>query len=136
MRVCVCHKIARDDLDRRINWFGYEPGHPLVRVFEADIGFGDDLDVEEVAEEIWIIGNAEPETLTDARAALARAYRARRLRSLSVGDVVVIGDGVDRTALRMEQSGFSRVEVDALTIVTTRDHGTEPWPDDAPPVQA
>lgn len=135
MRVCVCHNVARDDQDRGINWFGYEPGHPLVRVFEADVGFENDLGAEDLAEEIWIIGNAEPETLTGAGAVLARAYRARCLRSLSVGDVVVIGDGVDRTALSVDQAGFARVEVDSLTIVTTREHGTEPWPVGAPTIK-
>lgn len=136
MRVSVFHNVARDEQGRRINWFGYEPGHPLVRVFEADIGFGDDLGAEGMADEIWIIGNAEPERLTGARAVLARAYRARRLRSLWVGDVVVIGDGGDGTALRVDRAGFGRVERDALTVVTTREHGTEPWPADSPPIQA
>ncbi|WP_329242855.1 hypothetical protein OG417_44865 [Actinoallomurus sp. NBC_01490] len=138
MRVSVYHNIARDEQGRMISWFGYQPGHPLVHVIDFEVGVvpTDGPGIGTLTEEVWIIGNANPQTLTGAHATLARAYRARRLRSLLVGDVVVIGDGDDRVALSLDKAGLSRVDHQALRIVTTRQHGTEPWPADTPPIQA
>jgi hypothetical protein len=118
--VKVLHNLSRDA------WFGlngrpgrtagdtvYEPRtHELVAVFDAP------LDLERfrkggllaVAEHLFMTFNVgdDPEFCDAASpsAELARAYRARRLRSLSVGDVLVFGDGV---ALACERMGFREV---------------------------
>lgn len=143
-RVSLLHNVARDEHDRRINYFGYEDGHPLVIVFEADIDLSDGISASVLAEEIYAACNLDPDTLTGPMAVLARAYRDRRLRSLSVGDLVVIGEEDDRIAMRVDDVGFSPVAVEALNLLTTpeeldlvtiRDHGTQPWPPDARPVQ-
>jgi hypothetical protein len=159
-RVSLLHNVARDEHDRRINYFGYEDGHPLVVVFEADIGLGDGISASVLAEEIFAACNLDPDMLTGPMAVLARAYRDRRLRSLSVGDLVVIGDRDDRIAMRVDDVGFSLVAVEALNesivamahgarsggravltapeeldLVAIRDHGTQPWPPGARPVQ-
>jgi hypothetical protein len=143
-RVSVLHNVARDEHDRKISYFGYQDGHPLVVVFEADIGLGDEACPSAVAEEIYVACNLDPDMLTGRMAVLARAYRDRRLRSLSVGDLVVIGDGDGRIAMRVDDVGVSAVAGDTLKLlstpeelhqVTVREHGTHPWPPDARPIQ-
>jgi hypothetical protein len=135
MRVSVYHNVARDEAGRRINGFGYESGHPIVHVFEAETDL-DWMPASELAEMVWIACNVNPDRLGSGRlATFARAYRDRRLRSLSVGDVVVLGEGEDRMAMRADTAGFSFVRTDQLNIVTIREHGTQPWSPDARPFQ-
>lgn len=135
MRVSVYHNVARDQAGRKINWFGYESGHPIVHVFEADIDVGDEIFASALAEMVWTACNLGPDELTGRMATLARAYRDRRLRSLSVGDVVVLGADEDRMAMRVDNAGFLFVRTDRLNIVTVSEHGTQPWPPEARPVQ-
>lgn len=138
MRVSVYHNVARDEAGRMINFGGYESGHPIVHVFDADIDVGDEVVASALAEMVWTAGNLDPDQLTGRMATLARAYRDRRLRSLSVGDVVALGEGDDgenRMAMCVDAVGFSFVRTDRLNIVTTCEHGTQPWPSDAHPVR-
>jgi hypothetical protein len=144
MRVSVYHNIARDQHDRRIGSFGYQDGHPLVLVFEADIGADDGVTALFMAEQTWTACNLDPGQLTGQMADLARAYRVRHLRSLSVGDIVVIGESSDRIAMRADRAGFSPVPIVALNPLTdpderrrltAREPGTRPWPPDAHPIQ-
>ncbi|WP_344957676.1 hypothetical protein [Actinomadura miaoliensis] len=126
--------MARDPEGRMVNFLGYESGHPLVHVFEADIDLGGVVFVSALAEALWAACNLDPEWLTGRCAILARAYRDRRLRSMSVGDVVVIGEGEGRVAMCADSVGFSFVRPDRLNVVTTCAPGTQPWPTDAQPV--
>ena len=68
---------------------GYQPGDPMVRVFayQADPA---GRSPEAIADEAFDIFNDHPRDPGGAE--LACAYYGRRLRSLSVGDVVVVGE--------------------------------------------
>ena len=67
---------------------GYQPGDPVVRVFAYQASPG--RSAEELAEEAFAIFNDHPGDAAGAE--LACAYYGRRLRSLSVGDVVAVGE--------------------------------------------
>jgi hypothetical protein len=133
MRVSVYHNVARDEQGRMINFDGYEPGHPLVLVFEAEIDLGTEDPLSVLVGEVWTACNLDPDQLTGRMATLAHAYRARRLRSLSVGDVLMVGDD-DRTVMRVDPVGFTPVNIDQVNVVTTGDHGTRPWSTDVRPL--
>ena len=134
VRVRIYHNVARDPKGRRIHFCGYEPGHPLVLVLEAAI---DLVRLGEVflPEAIFVACNAEVHELGGSLRDLARAYRDRRLRSLSVGDVLVIGDDEDRKAMQVIGNGFSFVPAESLNTVHHPESGTQPWPADTPPIQ-
>lgn len=127
MHVSVYHNVSEDIATRTI--FGYQTGHPLVRVFETDM---DTADTEtpaatEVAEWAWLACNMDlggdwHSHLT----AIATAYRHCGLRSLSVGDVVAVGDPDDRVILKVDSVGFSPVD-GPLNVTTEHHHGTWPW---------
>lgn len=76
---------------------GYQPGHAMVLVFQTEVPDGQDsYAIAEQMFEAFNIGDGE----------MARAYRARELRSLSVGDVVVAGE----TPLHCASVGFEIAE--------------------------
>jgi hypothetical protein len=94
MQIQVFHNVDHD------SFFGYQPHHPLVRVFRGEHQTGE-TDPAAVAEELFEafnIGGRFPQ--------LAEAYRARQLRSLSVGDVVAVGE----VPLAVASAGFKPVE--------------------------
>lgn len=84
--------------------------HPLVKVFEYDTEFqpgpNGALYVCERAFEEFNIGEGE----------LAQAYRANRLRSLSVGDVLILGAGIDPVAYSCESCGWAERNPAELNI--------------------
>ncbi|UVK59879.1 hypothetical protein SEA_ALEEMILY_139 [Gordonia phage Aleemily] len=87
----------------------YREGHTLERVFEyADSGD----DVDRVCNHAYHMFNAPEEFLTTDEGLLAVAYRERGLRSLSVGDVVVVGE----TAWACEPLGWKRVHLTAEQV--------------------
>jgi hypothetical protein len=120
--VTIWHNVAFDGQGRHVAMLdGYQPGDPVVRVFayQADPA---GLTAEEIAEEAFAICNDHPRD--PGGADLACAYYGRRLRSLSVGDLVAVGDillAVGRPA------GWEPV-TGPLTEVRTREHGTSPLP--------
>ena len=134
------HNVARDSGGHPANYRGYQPGHPLVRVFEADVDPAEvavkpmrsapcdpsaprrPITPEQIAAGLFDAFNDDAENLPPALAALAAAYRARRLRSLSVGDVVVIGE----VPLLVAPRGFAIVTGQVDETVTA-DHGTVPF---------
>ena len=120
--VTIWHNVAFDDQGRHTAMLdGYQPGDPVVRVFAYQASPG--RPAEEIAEEAFAIFNDHPGDAAGAE--LACAYYGRRLRSLSVGDVVAAGDvllAVGRPA------GWEPV-TGPLTEVRTREHGTNPLPD-------
>jgi hypothetical protein len=108
-------------------YFGYQAGHALVPVFKAEVPDG--MDPFLVAELMFEAGNADPGMLGSDRhgidlAALAVAYRFRRLSSLSVGDVVAAGGEV---ALHCARVGWELVEGD-IKVTWAGDFGTVPLP--------
>ncbi|HEX5293943.1 MAG TPA: hypothetical protein VFX25_34135 [Streptosporangiaceae bacterium] len=121
--VTIWHNVAFDGQGRHTAMLdGYQPGDPVVRVFAYQASPG--RPAEEIAEEAFAIFNDHP---ADAAGAdLACAYYRRRLRSLSVGDVVaVVADGEVRLAVG--KAGWSPVP-GPLTEVRTSEHGTRPLP--------
>ncbi|WP_278314988.1 hypothetical protein [Lolliginicoccus levis] len=88
MIVRIFHNIARDEQGRHAGFAGYRPGHQVELVFAYSAEGSDD----ELLERAFFLTNIGSGPLADA-------YRARGLRSLSVGDVLAIGQryyGCDR----------------------------------------
>jgi hypothetical protein len=101
---------------------GYQPGDPMVRVFAYQASPG--RSAEEIADEAFDTFNDHPRDPDGAD--LACAYYGRRLRSLSVGDVVAAAaDGEVRLAVA--KIGWTPVP-GPLTEVRTSEHGTRPLP--------
>jgi hypothetical protein len=118
--VTVWHNVAFDDQGRHIAMLdGYRPGDPVVRVFAYQASPG--RPAEEIAEEAFAIFNDHPRDPEGAD--LACAYYGRRLRSLSVGDIVAVGE----VPLAVAKAGWTPV-TGPLTEVRTREHGTQPLP--------
>jgi hypothetical protein len=99
---------------------GYRPGDPMVRVFtyQADPA---DRSPEAVAEEAFAICNGHPGNAHGEE--LSRRYYHRELRSLSVGDLVAVGE----VPLAVAKAGWTPV-TGPLSEVRTREHGTSPLP--------
>jgi hypothetical protein len=123
--VTIWHNVAVDGQGRHTGMLdGYQPGDPMVRVFtyQADPAGSP----EEIAEEAFGICNDHPR---DARGAdLARRYYERELRSLSVGDVVAVGE----IPLAVGRAGWTLVRGGLLNDVRTSEHGTHPLPSRLP----
>jgi hypothetical protein len=121
--VTIWHNVASDGQGRHLAMLdGYEPGDPVVRVFayQADPG----RPAQEMADEAFDTFNDHPRDPDGAD--LACAYYGRRLRSLSVGDVVTVtADGEVRLAVA--RFGWDPVP-GPLTEVRISQHGTRPLP--------
>jgi hypothetical protein len=117
--VTIWHNVTLDGQGHHTGMLkGYQPGDPVVRVFTYQAAPAGSP--EETAEEAFAICNGHPR---DARGEdLARRYYQRELRSLSVGDIVTVGEAplaVGRPA------GWEPVR-GGLTEVCTDEHGTHP----------
>lgn len=121
--VTIWHNVAFDGQGRPTAMLdGYQPGDPVVRVFAYQASPG--RSAEEIADEAFDTFNDHPRD--PGGADLACAYYGRRLRSLSVGDVVaVVADGEVRLAVA--KFGWTPVP-GPLTEVRTSEHGTRPLP--------
>lgn len=114
MRVTILHNISRGA------GLGLEAGEgQLVAVFTYDMPLWPTRTAapggrEEMCEIAFREFNA-------GTSALARAYRDRRLRSLSTGDVVMIGSSRDernaKRAFACERAGWQRVQVASLHVL-------------------
>src|SRR5215471_15576537 len=91
-QVTIYHGVKRHNFD------GYEAGDPVAPVFTyvatmpagASRGYADDPGQAE-AEHAYHMFNAPAEYLGGQDAVTAAQYRALKLRSLSVGDLVAVG---------------------------------------------
>jgi hypothetical protein len=121
--VTIWHNVAFDAQGRHTAMLdGYQPGDPMVRVFAYQASPG--RSAEEIADEAFDTFNDHPRD--PGGADLACAYYGRRLRSLSVGDVVAAAaDGEVRLAVA--KTGWTPVP-GPLTEVRTSEHGTRPLP--------
>jgi hypothetical protein len=116
--VSVWHKVTRDSAGRPTGYFGFTPGDQMVKVFTYDTQ-ARGRHPEDIAEDAFAAFNDHP---ADAEGqALARQYRARRLRSVSRGDMITVGEA----ALIVERAGFSLLR-GGFTSVRIHDHGTHP----------
>jgi hypothetical protein len=90
-------------------FFGYEEGDALVRVFDLSVSASG---VEAAAEVVFAVTNSYPGELfcEPSYADVVAEYRAAGLRSLSVGDVLIIADhtGV-KTAWACAPAGFDQL---------------------------
>jgi hypothetical protein len=123
VQVIVYHNVARGPDGRCINFDGYKPGQPLVPVFSYDADpAGSGLPgLQVIAEQAFEAFNLPAELLSPRQGELAARYRARSLRSLSVGDVLRLGD----TALACDPAGFREVPGE-LNEVRVSEQGTHP----------
>jgi hypothetical protein len=119
--VTIWHNAARDGEGRPTGMLdGYRPGNPVVRVFAYQANPAGRAP-EQIAEEAFAICNGHPRDADGAD--LARRYYERELRSLSVGDVVAVGEA----GLAVGRVGWILVRGD-LNEVRTGEHGTRPLP--------
>jgi hypothetical protein len=119
--VTIWHNVAHDGEGCHSAMLdGYQDGDPVVRVFtyQADPA---GRPPEEIADEAFDTFNDHPRDPDGAD--LACAYYERRLRSLSVGDLVAVGE----VPLAVAKAGWTPVN-GGLTEVRTREHGTNPLP--------
>ena len=124
--VTIWHNVAVDGQGHHTGMLdGYQPGDPMVRVFTYQADPAGRLP-EDIAEEAFAICNGHPH---DTRGAdLAEQYYQRRLRSLSVEDVVAVGE----VALAVERPAGGDPVRGSLTEVRTDEHGTHPLPPPSP----
>jgi hypothetical protein len=120
--VTIWHNVAHDAQGRHTAMLdGYQPGDPVVAVFtyQADPA---GRTAEQIADEAFDIFNDHPRDPDGAD--LACAYYGCRLRSLSAGDVVAVGE----VALAVARpAGWTPVR-GGLDEVRTDEHGTHPLP--------
>ncbi|QXN74357.1 hypothetical protein SEA_CAFASSO_142 [Gordonia phage Cafasso] len=103
LTVVIYHNRSRD------NFRGYQDDHRLVRVFDYQTKL---RSPEAICEHAFMVFNAPEETLEIDDFLLAVGYRERELRSLSVGDVVVIGE----TAWACDRIGWKHVRLTAEQV--------------------
>jgi hypothetical protein len=118
LTVSIWHNVTRDPEGRHAGFAGFTPGDEMVKVFTYDTP-ASGRSPAGIAEDAFAAFNDAP--LTEETAALARQYRQRRLRSLSVGDMVVVGE----TALTVAPAGFAPLH-GTFTPVRVHEHGTHP----------
>jgi len=119
--VTIWHNVACDEGGRHLPMLdGYQPGDPVVRVFAYQARPG--RPAREIAEEAYAICNGHPGDRDGAD--LSWAYYQRRLRELSAGDLVCVGDLVLAVA---RPAGWEPV-AGPLTEVRATQHGTRPLP--------
>jgi hypothetical protein len=116
--VSVWHNVTRDSAGRPTGYFGFTPGDLMVKVFTYDTQTRG-RHAEDIAEDAFAAFNDFPRD--GEGEALARRYRARRLRSVSCGDMITVGEA----ALIVERAGFSHLR-GGFTPVRVHDHGTHP----------
>lgn len=119
MKITVLHNISRDasfglnavfDLTQKAK--KHEPrSHELVKVYEFVTS--DLLSAEDIFY-TFNVGDDPALARDERQLSLARAYRARKLRSLSVGDVLIF-EG--EAALACESAGWRVVAPDELHVL-------------------
>jgi hypothetical protein len=120
--VTIWHNVARDQAGRRTAPLdGYRPGDPMVRVFTYQAA-ADGRPPETIADDAYAAFNGHPPGTETAE--LARRYEQRRLRALSVGDIVCVGE----VALAVGRPAGWEPASGPLAEVRTREHGTSPLP--------
>lgn len=126
-QVTVYHGVKEHNFD------GYKAGDPVAPVFTYVthnlLVAGDDPVASRetndlaVAEHAFHIFNAPAEYLDGQDVITAAAYRANRLRSLSVGDLVAVNDRV----YSCERAGFKPAGRRALLNIQPDPYAAEAW---------
>jgi hypothetical protein len=120
LTVSIWHNVTRDAEGRHAGFGGFTPGDQMVKVFTYDLLPGGSRDLTAIAENAFAIGNGAP-GLDSRGAELAARYARRMLRSVSVGDMVVVGE----TALTVASAGFAPLR-GTFTPVRVHERGTYP----------
>ena len=121
-RALVEHNETRDADGRPSGWQGYNAANAdLRRVFELEFDFPALEDESEKELRLraceWLFGlfNTPDDMLTSAERGWTARYRALRLRSLSVGDVILLSSaGGPWQAYAVEAEGFRPVSMPSL----------------------
>jgi hypothetical protein len=104
--VTVWHNVEKDGPHPVGMLYGYKPGHAMCPVFTyVTCATPDSTNIPEDAFKMF---NAPEDYLSPEELALARRYRANRLRSLSIGDIVQVDD----TYYACESFGFRALAAD------------------------
>ncbi|MEU5878162.1 hypothetical protein [Spirillospora sp. NPDC047279] len=120
MKVEIFHNVAKDDSGRLLGFFGYQPDHNVVKVFEYNTAPLPGYTLSDVAEDAFRVGNGVDNKSDD--------YFRRELRTLSVGDLVRI----EGQWFRCDAVGWSGLVDDPNDITKAHEgeHGTQPWKDE------
>jgi hypothetical protein len=122
LTVKIWHNVRTDDEGRHPAFFdGYTPGDPMVCVFAYQTSPGG-RSLQQITDHAFAVFNGHP--FDDEGERLAGQYYERRLRSLSAGDVVSVGEAalaVGRPAGWVPVTG-------SLHEVRTDEPGTHPLP--------
>lgn len=121
MQVTILHNAATDEHGRNVGYLdGYLPDHVLLRVFSFTLdGGGHPHDDQHVLGNLWHLFNVGDDPEWGEPAPLAVSYRRKRLRSLSVGDVVEL----DGRAYCCANVGWQRLADDQpATPAQVREH--------------
>lgn len=112
VRVRILHNVAKDELGRSLGWMdGWHADHAMVEVFAYDSYVCPDVEAAyREAELAFRLFNVGDDPTFGEPSPIALEYRALRLRSLSVGDVVVVGD---LAALACASMGWERINLPA-----------------------
>jgi hypothetical protein len=125
LTVKIWHNVRTDGEGRHPAFCdGYAPGDPLVCVFTYQTA-PRGRTLQQIADHAYAVFNGHP--FDDEGERLVGQYYGRRLRSVSVGDVVSIGEAALAVA---RPSGWAPVR-GTFTEVRTDEHGTHPLPADS-----
>lgn len=100
---------------------GFQPGNEIVRVASVTVQA---KDVTSACERVFHLLNVGEDPTFGEPDQQAIAYRARRNRSLSVGDVLI----ADGAAMAVADFGFQPVQVEPSQVVVRTEHGVTPFP--------
>lgn len=107
--VVIYHNVQQDAEGHLEGFFGYKPEHAVTPVFTY-VATVEGAAFRAEAEHAFAMLNSYPEEMHTGQADLptVRRYRASRLRSLSVGDVVKVGNSLFAVArVGMDFLGYS-----------------------------
>jgi hypothetical protein len=76
VKVSVFHNVETDAEGRHVGFAGYQPGHALVRVFEAEVPAGHGSEPWMLAGLMFKAGNAPIEYLSGRDLEMAESYRS------------------------------------------------------------
>jgi hypothetical protein len=113
IQVRVLHNTTRDGLGRLVGYVdGYQPDHTLEEVYTYPAPVDSDpMKVAEVAFFLFNVGD-DPDFTNGEPHPTAIDYRTHQLRSVSVGDVIVVGT----EALACGAYGWERIELPAEAV--------------------
>lgn len=112
--ITVFHNVTEDSLGRASGFDGFEADQTFREVIQFDQPF---VGRDETLEGVYFLCNHIPHEafneIEPGSQQVIDAYRSKQVRSLSVGDVIVMGE----SAYAVAKSGFDSVTLAAGSIV-------------------